>query len=1527
MAMNALDFYNLTQKYIHSNDYLKKNEETKRKELEAFNSHFDNLFDQESSDMDDEEFETYKAQFKPYEADKQFSPQGRSSEFARRIQKAKTTESWKNLPENQKAKYNQVIGQKYRELLQAEGLPTEAVDYNANQDANQRVADYYNENVKAAVEYLGELAGQHWHLDDNLPKEVKDLTLGNAAKAALKSAARIPGSVASSGLGFLGGLTGLAGSITGSDTLKDIGAVMGTGANSIDAVNQAILPPEQKAIEGIKDIIPGMGDRTFGQKVLTGIDQLPEQLGTWIMPGIMAKTAKGAVEGAKAYKLAKNLQNLEKVSNEVRKSAELASKLPKLGKLSIGAKKSADLAQFLGLHNLDPEKAAKFTGTLGSMGLELSEMFKNATSKEGEVKDPLHMAAIAGLAGYLEDTVPSKLFRMDKLKPATRAMLRRDFNKGFWKSSKAFINNLGKDTIRNIASEGGTELLQTYLEQAAANRNAGGSWFLPYDDAAKIRKLLNEKGFEGVIEEAKHNERLADIVSATVLGGISGGLGNIGSNAGNYISYNTSPEGYLDRYRENREALINDIDNAKTDEERNQKQQQLDQLDADLKRWELSNADNARQGRLNSLIRSFEEMANAETSDEDLKDSLRGLSEYSDDLLLGYADLLQKAGWESNETFDRNLDKLIKYKENINFKSLPKAEQNRILKEREEAERQAKIAKEERIKAEEEARKQAEFKKQYGDLEKALLERAGYMNLEKQEKINQLLAKVTDEGQKAELNKRLEELKKEEAEIYRRMGYSENEAVSQPDTQTEQQQQQPLYYNADGSPVYDTANVNVQQKTSDNTSKEEIEKNISKHLATKKKLEGFLKKAKDPEKVKKLKRSLEGVNKKLNELYNSLNNTQQAQSSNDSIKTRQAEEKLAKKEQENESLRNTIAGLQSQGNLKDVKGKPLPNGRNGFVGNRARLKAGDIDTECEYAIVELADLQTLSDEENPRQRNDRQAYQNTVSERARNLDPDLLIDNSVGAQNGPIVVDQNLKVESGNGRTLSLIEAYKNRKGEGEYSGAQTDAGYGKADLYRNKLIAEAPKYGISSEQVMQMREPVLVRIRVADSNINAKDFWAKANNSQQEAMSSTETAMVDGEKIKPLLKQFEAIGDIRARSNLEFVRSFLEKICSPYELNSMFTADGKSLSEAGEKRINNAIIAAAYGDSEIVSLLTELGNEDIQTILNGLAMAAPDTAKLMGESQQGTVHDVDYSKDLADAIRTIRNLRQNPDTRNLIKQFGSVGEVYLRQGTLGDDGLSPTARLFIGVLGNLNNKETISSFIKAVNNAVRNEGSPSQIGLFEENTKPSNEVFVERAIGNMGFDVDAERYEKGPSSVASNDDFHAEDAQGKRYSKGSEDYRTEAERLADDGTTATREEFDNVVKNVNESLDPDAGISFEIYDSVEDFNQRSADKDKAPSDANAFIDKGSGKIVFFRDKLTTLTRLKQVIAHELVGHEGIERLLGGRYYDVFLKSIRKLASRDGRVGKLLTQVQRTYGRFYAPESHQMYEELGAHLA
>lgn len=1451
MAMKALDFYNLTQKYINSDEHLKQDEATRKKELEAFNNHFNNLFDKESAAMDDEEFEEYKSQFKPYNPSRNnLLPQGISHEFAQRIQEAKSSESWERLPDNEKEKYNQLIGQKYRELKAGEGLPTEPVEYDAKADAAQNM-------VK---EWLGvEAKGQ--------PQEVKDLSWETATKSLGKSLGRVPGSLASTGLGAAGFGYDLLGS--GLQVLpwqwtkdlgqlsKDTGAVLGTTANAIDTVNRNILPPEQKQSGSVSE---WWNDRNAEQKILGILDEAPEQFFTFVLPMLTGNAAAKSAELAQKGKLGGWLGNL---LNRISKNPKYA----KWFKTSAeGLEKGLVKANQL-LSGTNMEKARKAGTFLGSSAIEASEMAKNAYRNQGEIRNPLNMLGHALLAGKLESLVPEKLGRV--FSPQTRALLRRDFGKGAWKSSAHFIKNLGKDTLSNLVEEGLTELTQTYVEQSADmynNKGMTAEGIAPVHDVNTVIDILKKDGVNGLIKEAGRNERVADIFMATLLGGITGGVGTAMAHPVNYVRYNTSPEGYLDRYRENRENLLNDINNSSlSEDERNQKRQELDRLEDAKNKWELSNPLNSGDGQYTTVMRSLHEMADPETSEDDLKDATRTLSELNDNELLYYIGRLINAGWKTNDTFNKNLEKLFKY--------------DAVLQNWGERDSISKFLRGEQLTSEEERIVQSALNKYSGktsDIGGALNQEIDYLNQQPNTLWNPLFSDSND------IQQRTQQVQSSINRFYQ----PNTQQISQQNTQqTSQQSQQQTHQ----EPPLVNINSNNEQNAASQQQQNIQQPQQDQHI-------------------------------------------QQIQN-----RIRQLEQQKAKDEQEKEQLRQQLVQQQKTGSNANIQGQPLSNGRQGFIGNKARLKAGNIDTECNYAVVELADLQTLSDEENPRLRNERQAYQNTVSERARNLDPDLLIDNSVGAQNGPIVVDQNLKVESGNGRTLSLREAYANRRGEGEYSNTENDAGYGRADLYRNKLIAEAPKYGISSEQVMQMQQPVLVRIRVNDSNINAKDFYAKANNSQQESMSSTETALVDGEKIKPLLKQFEAIGDIRAKSNLDFVRSFLERICSPYELNSMFTADGRSLSEAGEKRINNAIIAAAYGNSEIVSLLTELGNEDIQTILNGLAMAAPDTAKLMGEAQRGEVFNVNLAKDLADAIRTIKNIRQNPSTNNLIKQLGSVSEVYLRQGTLGDDGLSPTARLFIGVLGNLNDKVKISNFLKAVNNAIRAEGSPNQLGMFEPITQPTDEAFIERAIKNNDIPTrnghylseDIERLKQGPTSVASNDDFHAEDAQGRRYSESSEDYRTEAERIADDGTTASKEEFEDYINSLNQTLDKNAGISFEIYDSAEEFNK--THKNKVPSNANAFY--SNGKIVLIRDNIKTLTRLKQLAAHELIGHVGIKRLLGGRSYRVFLNSLLALSRKDRGVRKLFKHVKSTYADLIMSYSDSQertayeLEELGAHLA
>ncbi|EJL6750999.1 hypothetical protein ACSVUS_003890 [Vibrio alginolyticus] len=77
-----------------------------------------------------------------------------------------------------------------------------------------------------------------------------------------------------------------------------------------------------------------------------------------------------------------------------------------------------------------------------------------------------------------------------------------------------------------------------------------------------------------------------------------------------------------------------------------------------------------------------------------------------------------------------------------------------------------------------------------------------------------------------------------------------------------------------------------------------------------------------------------------------------------------------------------------------------------------------------------------------------------------------LTDSGLSSHGAPIVGADNV-VESGNGRTIAIIKAYRE----------------GKADKYRQFLIDNAERFDLSSDKVESMREPVLVRERVTKVN------------------------------------------------------------------------------------------------------------------------------------------------------------------------------------------------------------------------------------------------------------------------------------------------------------------------------------------------------------------------------------------------------------------------------------------------------------
>ncbi len=143
--------------------------------------------------------------------------------------------------------------------------------------------------------------------------------------------------------------------------------------------------------------------------------------------------------------------------------------------------------------------------------------------------------------------------------------------------------------------------------------------------------------------------------------------------------------------------------------------------------------------------------------------------------------------------------------------------------------------------------------------------------------------------------------------------------------------------------------------------------------------------------------------------------------------------------------------------------------------NTARIRTiQGTEIDIRYRIVEADSLITsnlengginpdYSQELQPRDRS-RDASIEEIAKISTNLDPELLGESRLASDGAPII-GSDLMVESGNGRTLAIRQAYKN----------------GTAQNYRNWLMNNAQYFGLNPDEIANMNNPVLVRERLTD--------------------------------------------------------------------------------------------------------------------------------------------------------------------------------------------------------------------------------------------------------------------------------------------------------------------------------------------------------------------------------------------------------------------------------------------------------------
>lgn len=344
-----------------------------------------------------------------------------------------------------------------------------------------------------------------------------------------------------------------------------------------------------------------------------------------------------------------------------------------------------------------------------------------------------------------------------------------------------------------------------------------------------------------------------------------------------------------------------------------------------------------------------------------------------------------------------------------------------------------------------------------------------------------------------------------------------------------------------------------------------------------------------------------------------------------------------------------------------------------------------------YEVKDWADLVASNDrlygvnplypsELQPRDRT-REASRQQIERMADDLKPELLGESYKLSDGAPIIGPDNV-VESGNGRTLAIGRAYEN----------------GRAEAYRDFIQNWANERGMD---ISGLNQPVLVRTRLSD--VDRVAFARLANESDVAQFSATERAMSDVDRLPDsTLLKINNDGSINIDGSMDYVRSFVDQLPQS-ERGSVITSDGR-LSQEGKRRIESAIVQRAYGDSNLVTRLSENLDDDSKNVLNALLRAAPQLSQLNDLVKQGGRFENTISQDLAQAAQKLTDLKAN----------GLQVRDYLNQGQLIDDGLSDGARRFLEVFdNNRNSAKAISESINSEIQAIENMGDPRQGSLF----------------------------------------------------------------------------------------------------------------------------------------------------------------------------------------------------------------------
>lgn len=289
----------------------------------------------------------------------------------------------------------------------------------------------------------------------------------------------------------------------------------------------------------------------------------------------------------------------------------------------------------------------------------------------------------------------------------------------------------------------------------------------------------------------------------------------------------------------------------------------------------------------------------------------------------------------------------------------------------------------------------------------------------------------------------------------------------------------------------------------------------------------------------------------------------------------------------------------------------------------------------QYAVVPAESLIASNDqygnvnsaypaELQPRDRT-RIASQTQINSISRNLNPALLAE-SPTAQNGAPIIRGDGVVIGGNGRVSAITQAY----------------GEGRGVEYQQFITEKAAELGIDPTALPA--NPVLVR--VTNGVDNYTELANSLNASTTASYSATEAANSDASKIGDIIEYLSVSDDggINTADNKDFIQKFVSHVVPDTERGDVMQANGR-LSQAGERRIQNALFAYAYGDIALVERLAESTDNNAKNITNAMVATAGKVAKLQTEIGRGEVQDLGLQHAITDAVNLYLDAKAGKQT------------------------------------------------------------------------------------------------------------------------------------------------------------------------------------------------------------------------------------------------------------------------------------------